>query len=159
MLSQLWPTLAPLPAQADTTEINFGIISTESQKNLKQDWEPFIAAMSKQTGVKVNPFFASDYAGIIEAQKFNKVQIAWYGNKSAMEAVDRSDGQVFAQTVAKDGTQGYYGLLLANAENNALNSLDDIKKCDKSLVLRKWRSEFHLGLPGAIGIRVCGKQY
>ena len=49
-------TLAPLPAQADTTELNFGIISTESQKNLKQDWEPFIAAMSKQTGVKVNPF-------------------------------------------------------------------------------------------------------
>ncbi len=126
-------TLAPLPAQADMTEINFGIISTESQKNLKQDWEPFIAAMSKQTGVKVNPFFASDYAGIIEAQKFNKVQIAWYGNKSAMEAVDRSEGQVFAQTVAKDGTQGYYSLLLANAENSGLNSLDDIKKCDKSL--------------------------
>jgi phosphonate transport system substrate-binding protein len=34
-------TLAPLPAQADMTELNFGIISTESQKNLKQDWEPF----------------------------------------------------------------------------------------------------------------------
>ena len=90
---------------ADTTEINFGIISTESQKNLKQDWAPFIDAMAKQTGVKVNPFFASDYAGIIEGMRFSKVQIAWYGNKSAMEAVDRSDGQVFAQTVAKDGTR------------------------------------------------------
>ena len=126
-------TFAPLPALADMSEINFGIISTESQQNLKQDWTPFIDAMAKQTGIKINPFFASDYAGIIEAQKFNKVQIAWYGNKSGMEAVDRADGQVFAQTVAKDGTQGYYGLLLANAENNALNSLDDIKKCDKSL--------------------------
>jgi phosphonate transport system substrate-binding protein len=124
---------APLPALADMAEINFGIISTESQQNLKQDWEPFIAAMSKQTGVKVNPFFASDYAGIIEAQKFNKVQMAWYGNKSGMEAVDRADGQVFAQSVNKDGTQGYYGLLIANAENALLNSLDDIKKCDKTL--------------------------
>jgi phosphonate transport system substrate-binding protein len=123
----------PLPALADMTEINFGIISTESQQNLKQDWTPFIDAMSKQTGVKVNPFFASDYAGIIEAQKFNKVQMAWYGNKSGMEAVDRAEGQVFAQTVNKDGTQGYYGLLVANVENNALNSVDDIKKCDKSL--------------------------
>ncbi len=125
--------LAPLPVRAETTEVNFGIISTESQQNLKQDWEPFIAAMSKETGLKINPFFASDYAGIIEAQKFNKVQVAWYGNKSAMEAVDRAEGQVFAQTVAKDGTQGYYGLLVANAENTALNSVDDIKKCDKSL--------------------------
>ena len=64
--------LAPLPAQADMTELNFGIISTESQKNLKQDWEPFIAAMSKQTGVKVNPFFASDYAGIIEGPEIQQ---------------------------------------------------------------------------------------
>ena len=125
--------LATIPARAEETEINFGIISTESQQNLKQAWVPFIEAMSKQTGVKVNPFFASDYAGIIEGMKFNKVQLAWYGNKSGMEAVDRSDGQVFAQSVNKDGTQGYYGLLITNVENTALNSVDDIKKCDKSL--------------------------
>jgi phosphonate transport system substrate-binding protein len=125
--------LATIPARAEETEINFGIISTESQQNLKQAWVPFIDAMSKQTGVKVNPFFASDYAGIIEGMKFNKVQLAWYGNKSGMEAVDRSEGQVFAQSVNKDGTQGYYGLLITNVENTALNSVDDIKKCDKSL--------------------------
>ena len=35
-------------------------------------------------------FFAPDYAGIIEGMRFNKVQMAWYGNKSAMEAVDRA---------------------------------------------------------------------
>ena len=34
-------------------------------------------------------FYAPDYAGVIEAQRFNKVQVAWYGNKSAIEAVDR----------------------------------------------------------------------
>ena len=61
------------------------------------------------------------------------LRLASYGNKSAMEAVDRSEGQVFAHTVNKDGTEGYYGLLLANKENTALNSVDDIKKCDKSL--------------------------
>ena len=93
-----------MPAQADTTEINFGIISTEMPQNLKQDWEPFLP-ISKQTGIKVNPFFASDYAGIIEGMRFGKVQMAWYGNKSAMEAVDRSDGEVFAQTVRSDGTR------------------------------------------------------
>ena len=44
----------------------------------------FLDAMSKAP-VKVNGFYASDYAGVIEAMRFNKVQIAWYGNKSAME--------------------------------------------------------------------------
>ena len=125
--------LAVMPVRAETTEINFGFVSSESQQALKDKYTPFINEMEKQTGLKINPFFAADYAGVIEGMKFNKVQVAAYGNKSAMEAVDRSEGQVFAHTVNKDGTEGYYGLLLANKENTALNSVDDIKKCDKSL--------------------------
>lgn len=124
--------LAPLPVQAETTEINFGIISTESQQNLKQAWDPYIAAMAKETGITIKPFFASDYAGIIEAQKFNKVQMAWYGNKSAMEAVDRADGQVFAQSVDVDGNPGYWSLVIAH-KDSPISSVEDVLKCDKSL--------------------------
>jgi phosphonate transport system substrate-binding protein len=29
--------------------------------------------------------------------RFNKVQVAWMGNKSGMEAVDRAGGEVFSQ--------------------------------------------------------------
>ena len=71
-------------------EVNFGFISTEQSQNLRSDWQPLIDDMEKQTGLKVKAFFASDYAGIIEGMRFNKVQLAWMGNKSAMEAVDRS---------------------------------------------------------------------
>ncbi len=85
-------------ASAQPTEIDFGIISTESSSNLKKIWDPFLADMAKKTGLKVKAFFASDYAGVIEAMRFKKVQIAWFGNKSAMEAVDRADGEIFAQT-------------------------------------------------------------
>jgi phosphonate transport system substrate-binding protein len=123
---------AAQPAFAETTEVNFGIISTESQQNLKQHWEPFLAEMSKETGIKVTPFFASDYAGIIEAQKFNKVQIAWYGNKAAMEAVDRADGEVFVQSVDVEGNPGYWSLIVAHKES-PIASIDDVMKCDKSL--------------------------
>ena len=61
---------------ANAQDINFGIISTESTQNLKQDWEPLIKDMEKQTGMKVTAFFAPDYAGIIEGMRFNKVQVA-----------------------------------------------------------------------------------
>ncbi|WP_436638168.1 phosphonate ABC transporter substrate-binding protein [Microbaculum sp. FT89] len=119
-------------AHAETAEINFGIISTESTQNLKTQWEPFLAAMEAQTGLKVKPFFASDYAGIIEGMRFGKVHVAWYGNKSAMEAVDRSDGEVFAQSVDVSGNPGYWSLLLAPVDS-PINSLDDVLKCDASL--------------------------
>jgi len=128
-------------AVAQTEELNFGIISTESQQNLKTTWEPFLAAMSEETGLKVNAFFASDYAGIIEGMRFGKVDIAWYGNKSAMEAVDRADGEVFVQTVDVEGNPGYWSLLVTNVDS-PIKSLDDVVKCDQSL-------DFGLGDPNS----------
>ena len=71
-------------------EINFGIISTDSSSALKSLWQPFLDDMSKATGLKINSFFATDYTGIIEGMRFGKVQVAWHGNKSAIEAVDRA---------------------------------------------------------------------
>lgn len=115
-------------AQAQTLkELNFGIISTESSSNLKTIWQPFLADMEKQLGMKVNGFFAPDYAGIIEGMRFNKVQIAWYGNASAMQAVDRAEGEVFVQTVASDGAPGYWSLLLVH-KDSPIKSFEDLLK-------------------------------
>ncbi|MDO9623661.1 MAG: phosphonate ABC transporter substrate-binding protein [Pseudomonas sp.] len=119
-------------AQASEPELNFGIISTEASQNLKTMWDPFLADMSQQTGFKINAFFAPDYAGIIQGMRFDKVDIAWYGNKSAMEAVDRAGGQIFAQTVAADGSQGYYSLMVAH-KDSPINSIEDMLKNAKSL--------------------------
>jgi phosphonate transport system substrate-binding protein len=113
-------------------DINSGFISTEASANLRQDWQPLIDDMSRQTGLKVTAFFASDYAGIIEGMRFNKVQIGWFGNKSAMEAVDRASGEVFAQMVNADGTQGYYSHLIVHRDS-PINNLDDVLKNGKSL--------------------------
>ncbi|HEV7802662.1 MAG TPA: phosphonate ABC transporter substrate-binding protein [Burkholderiales bacterium] len=113
-------------------EINFGIISTETSGHLKDNWQPLLDDMAKRTGLKVNAYFASDYAGIIEAQRFNKIQVAWYGNKSAMEAVDRANGEVFAQMIAPDGAQGYYSLLVVH-KDSSLKSVEDVLKNGKSL--------------------------
>src|SRR5262249_37744657 len=120
-----------LSAQAETpTELNFGVISTEASINQKKNWEPFVEAMSKAIGIKVKAFYATDYAGVIEAMRFNKVQVAWYGNKSAIEAVDRSNGEVFAQVVSKDGSTGYYSHIIVRADS-PYNKVEDILKCDK----------------------------
>jgi len=116
----------------DVKEVNFGIISTESTSNLKHTWTPFIEAMEQGTGLKINAFFAPDYAGVIEAMRFDKVQVAWFGNKSAVEAVDRADGEVFAQTVDSEGNPGYWSLLLTH-KDSPLNSVEDVLKCDGTL--------------------------
>lgn len=119
-------------AHAQSRELNFGIISTESTANLKQDWAPLIEDMSKRTGMKVNAFFAPDYAGVIEGMRFNKVQIAWMGNKSGMEAVDRANGEVFAQVVYADGSPGYWSLLITH-KDSPYRTLEDVLRNSKSI--------------------------
>ena len=119
-------------AHADQPVIKFGIISTESSQNLKSIWEPFLKDMSQQTGYQVKAFFAPDYAGIIQGMRFDKVDIAWYGNKAAMEAVDRAHGEIFAQTVAASGAPGYWSLLIANKDSK-IDSVEDMLANAKSL--------------------------
>ncbi len=120
-------------AQAEMpSQINFGVISTESASVLEASFKPFMEDMEKALGVPVRPFFASDYAGVIEGMRFGKVDLAWFGNKSAIVAVDRAGGEVFAQTIKDDGSEGYNSLLIAH-KDSPVNSLEDVLKCDKTL--------------------------
>jgi phosphonate transport system substrate-binding protein len=131
MAASIAVMLAATPAAA-AEEVNFGIISTETTANLKTIWDPFLADMTKKTGLNIKAFYASDYAGVIEAMRFNKVQVAWFGNKSAMEAVDRASGEIFAQTVDKDGNPGYWSHIIVH-KDSPFQTLEDVLKCDGTL--------------------------
>jgi len=126
--------LAFHPARADqVNQLNFGIISTESSQNLRTIWKPFLKDMGDKLGVEIKAYFAPDYAGIIEGMRFNKVDVAWFGNKSAMEAVDRAGGEIFAQTVDVEGNPGYWSLLVTHADS-PINNVKDMLTQSKQLV-------------------------
>lgn len=124
-------SIAPLAA-AQAQEISFGVIATDSASTQRERWEPFFRDMEKKTGLTIKSFYAPDYAGVIEAMRFNKVQVAWYGNKAAMEAVDRAQGEIFAQVMYADGTFGYHALLIAH-KDSPYNNLDDVLKNSKNI--------------------------
>jgi len=124
--------LAVMAISASAQEINFGIIATDSASVQRERWEPFFRDMEKKTGLKVTAFYAPDYAGVIEAMRFNKVHVAWMGNKAAMEAVDRARGEVFAQVMYADGTFGYHALLITH-QDSPYKTLDDVFKNSKNI--------------------------
>lgn len=124
--------LSAAAAFAQAQDIHFGIIATDSASTQRERWEPFFKDMEKKTGLTVKSFYAPDYAGVIEAMRFNKIQVAWYGNKAAMEAVDRANGEVFAQVMFADGTFGYKSLLITR-QDSPLKSWEDVVRNAKSL--------------------------
>src|SRR5262245_2259939 len=120
----------PVAAQAPK-EVNFGIISTDSSLALRGRWQPVLDEMSKRVGVKVNAFFATDYAGVIEAMRFKKVDVSWFGNKSAIAAVGRASRELFVQTLPADGA-GYCSVLSTHRDSQ-FKSFDDVLKRGKEI--------------------------
>ncbi len=125
-------TAALTAVAVQAQEINFGIIATDAASVQRERWEPFFRDMEKKTGLTVKSFYAPDYAGVIEAMRFNKIQVAWYGNKAAMEAVDRANGEIFAQVRYKDGSYGYHALLITH-KDSPYKTLDDVLKNSKNI--------------------------
>jgi phosphonate transport system substrate-binding protein len=125
-------SVSALSAVTMAQEISFGIIATDAASVQRERWEPFFRDMEKKTGLTVKSFYAPDYAGVIEAMRFNKIQVAWYGNKAAMEAVDRANGEVFAQVRYADGTFGYHGVLITH-KDSPYRTLDDVLKNSKNV--------------------------
>ncbi|NEX92480.1 phosphate/phosphite/phosphonate ABC transporter substrate-binding protein [Caulobacter sp. 17J65-9] len=122
---------AEKPAANAPNEINFSILSTENSQNQEQLWKPFLADMEKQTGLKVKPFFASNYTSLVEAMKFNQVQVGWFSNQSGLEAVRRGGGQVFVRSSDPSGVDGYHSVIIVKADSPL--TLDDITACGKKL--------------------------
>ena len=126
--------ISQVPAE-ELKVINVGIISTEGQMELSKSWEPMLKDYSKAIGMPVKAYFAPDYAGIIQAMRFKKVQIGYFGNKSAIEAVDRANAELFARYIDDKGSQGYYSYLLASSDNKEINNIQDVAAHKSELTL------------------------
>lgn len=124
--------LAAAPASARESPLVMGIISTESSSQLRKGFDPFVEVLSRKIGMPLKAYFATDYAGVIEALRFNKAQIAWVGNKSAIEAVDRAGAEVFAQITKADGDQGYHSVMVVR-KDSPWDSIDELLREASSL--------------------------
>jgi phosphonate transport system substrate-binding protein len=119
--------------QGSPSEIRFSVLSTESAQNMEAYWQPILADMAKQTGLKVTPYFSNNYTLLIEALRFKKTDAGWFSNLSGLEAVRHGDGEVFARTFDPSGTDGYQSVLIVPAKSRI--TLDKVLKCDRTLTL------------------------
>ena len=123
---------SPKPAaEGPKDTIVFSILSTESAQNMESYWKPILVDMEKQTGMKVKPFFSSNYSSLIVAMGADQTDVGWFSNQSGLEAVRRSGGEVFARTFDPSGTDGYKSVIIVPADSTL--TLQDLLKCDKTL--------------------------
>jgi phosphonate transport system substrate-binding protein len=93
-------------------ELTFSILSAENQSSLQPLWEPLLTDLSKQIGVTVKPYFATNYTSLVEAMRFGQVQMGWFSARPALEAVNRADAEVVGRIVDAGGETTYKSVLI-----------------------------------------------
>jgi phosphonate transport system substrate-binding protein len=92
-------------------------------------WQPLLDDLSKQAGVKVKPYFATNYTSLVEAMRFGQVQMGWFSARPALEAVNRANAEVLGRVVDPGGDATYKSVLIVRKGSGI--TADDVMKCGR----------------------------
>jgi phosphonate transport system substrate-binding protein len=112
-------------------ELTFSILSAENQASMQPLWQPLLDDLSDSIGVKVKPYFATNYTSLVEAMRFGQVQMGWFSARPALEAVNRADAEVLGRVVDPGGDATYKSVLIVRKGSGL--TLDSVLKCDRKL--------------------------
>jgi phosphonate transport system substrate-binding protein len=115
---------------AETTapkEVVFSILSAENQASMAPLWQPMLDDMSAQIGVKVKPYFATNYTSLIEAMRFKQVQVGWFSALPALDAVNRADAEVLGRVIDAGGDATYKSVVIVKKGSGI--TLDKVLAC------------------------------
>lgn len=118
-------------AGATPTELTFSILSAENQTSMEPLWTPLLTDMSEQIGVRVKPYFATNYTSLVEAMRFKQVHMGWFSASPALQAVRRADAEVLGRVVDAGGDATYKSVIIVRKGSGI--TLDKLLACDKRL--------------------------
>ena len=121
-----WASLTQAVDPAWPKELTFALLSTESAPEVTRRWEPILAQLEKDLGIKVKQVMASDYRGTIEALKFKKAEIGHLGPKAYVEATNDNYANVepVVQVRLANGSLGYRSCLIVHADSDIFSPED-----------------------------------
>jgi len=116
------PTLA---ADADPALLKVALLPDENASELIKRNQPLKDYLEKALGKKVELVVTTDYSSMIEAMRFGRIDIAYFGPLSYVLAKTKSDIEPFAAMV-NHGKPTYRSVVIANVRAG-VNSLADMQ--------------------------------
>lgn len=119
-------TAATPVSQNTSKEIIMGLIPAENNEEMLEKFEPMRAYLEKKLGRPVKVFTATDYTGVIEAMRQDRVDIAWFGPLSYILAEQEAEAEAFAVGVRQDGKSTYHSLFVVPT-GSPIRSIQDLQ--------------------------------
>jgi phosphonate transport system substrate-binding protein len=121
--------LTPVAAFAqakDPAKLRVALLPDENAATLIQQAQPLKVYLEKALGKEVELVVTTDYSSMIEAMRFGRIEIGYFGPFSYVLAKSRAPGiEPFAVGVEK-GSPTYKSILIANAEG-PVKTVEDVR--------------------------------
>src|SRR5262245_22374092 len=114
-----------LAADADPALLKVALLPDENASELIKRNQPLKDYLEKELGKKIELIVTTDYSSMIEAMRFGRINLAYFGPLSYVLARSKSDIEPFAAMVT-DGKPTYRSVVIANAKAGVI-ALSDIK--------------------------------
>ncbi|MCL6560141.1 MAG: phosphonate ABC transporter substrate-binding protein [Firmicutes bacterium] len=114
---------------AEMKVLKMGLIPAEDQEEMMKRFGSTIAYLEKKLGIKVEPFMATDYSGVIEAMRSKKIDVAFFGPFSYVLAADVANAEAFAVGVRSNGKSTYQSIIVAH-KDSGIKTLNDLRGKD-----------------------------
>lgn len=114
-------------AFAQTTELRVGLIPSEDAQAMIRASQEVMEQLATKTGMKVKPFVANDYNGVIEALRSGKLDIAYLGPFSYVLANKVAGAQAFAVAVTKKTGRSAYQSMVIARKDKGLTTVEQLK--------------------------------
>ncbi len=120
-------SLMSATAAVQARELVLGLIPVDNNEEMIKTFEPMRAYLEKKLGQKVKMFTATDYAGVIEAMKKKRVDIAWFGPLSYYLAEQEAGAEAFAVGIREGSNSATYKSIIVTPCDSGIKSIMDLK--------------------------------
>lgn len=117
----------PLPASEWPSTLRVGLIPNQSPDKVKAQYEPFRAYLSKQLGMPVDLFVATDYAGVVEALLNKRLDVAYLGGLTYVQAHARGPVHPMVTEVDRITHTPFYTSAIITKAGRSIQSPGDLR--------------------------------
>lgn len=119
-------TLITLDFARAADVLNMGLVPSEDPRVIMSDNKVLLEHLEKSLQMKINPFIATDYNGVIEALRSKKLDIALLGPFSYALATSVANVEAFALLETERQGATYHSIIIARPDHG-IRGLEDLK--------------------------------
>lgn len=105
--------------------LRVGFVPSENVQQVAQNAQPIVDILQQKLALEVQPFVATDYTGVVEALRANKLDIAFLSPASYVLAKVEANVKVVLKSHRK-GSAYYYAAIITQADSE-IKTLKDLR--------------------------------